>query len=214
MTLKAMMLPLAVMAGATMSCAPAGSGDDPAVRRVIERSKTTTMTYALYQWTRLTPLDAPASEKWAAEFNSGTLHRVETPNARLIADCREKTGAYLFLTTGEIIRGEKVAEAACGINTAKPFLGMQALGRVTTPYGKADRVRVIDADDIRTYDVTDDGVLVQAAYQNNSGKRPIVLVSEAAGLEHTLPSGDMFSEASLRSSFVPARYRTAPRPPN
>jgi hypothetical protein len=200
-------LPLALSGAATASCTPA---ENPAVRSVIERSKTTTATYALYQWTRLTPPNTPASEEWAAEFNSGTLHRVETPRDRVIADCRAKTGAALSLATGEIIRGERVANAACGINTDKQFLDMASLGQVARPYGKADRVRVTDVDNVRTYDVTDDGVLVHASYQNNEGKRPIVLDSEATGLERALPAADMFSEASLRTSFVPAPYRSAP----
>jgi hypothetical protein len=102
-----------------------------------------------------------------------------------------------------------VANAACGINTDKPFLGMEALGRIATPYGNADRVRVTDADNIRTYDVTDDGVLVHTAYENNNSKKPITLDSETMALERALPSVDMFSETSLRTSLVPAVYRKA-----
>jgi hypothetical protein len=202
---------LAIVAGITTSCSRADDADVAAVNRVIARTKATTTTYALYQWTRLTPPGGRRVEEWAAEFNAGNLHRVETPRDRVIADCRAKTGMWLTLATGQVVRGERVAGAACGIKSDKPMLRMEMLGQVTTPNGKADRVRITDADNIRTYEVSADGILVHAVYQANSAASPVVLDSNTAGLERKLPATDMFSEASLRTSFVPATYRIAPR---
>jgi hypothetical protein len=201
---------LAIVAGITTSCARPDDGDVAAVDRVVARSKTTTATYAVYQWTRLTPPGAPPVEEWAAEFHAGNLHRVETPRDRLISDCRAKTGVWLTLATGQIVQGERLAGAACGINSDKPMLRREMLGRVATPYGKADRVRITDADNIRTYEVSDEGILVHAVYQDSSVGSPVVLDSKTAALERKLPASDMFSEASLRTSFVAAAYRTAP----
>ena len=181
------------------------------VKEVVDRTKTTQTTYTVYTWNELSR-DGTQVQEWAAEFHSGDKHRVETPRDRLIADCRAQTGSGLTPATGETLEGLAVARAACGINTNKAFLAIEWQGEVKTPFGMADRVRLVDKDDIRTYDVSPSGVIVRATYARNSPDAPVELMSEAVSILSELPSPDMFDKASLTKSYVPDRFRAAPEP--
>jgi hypothetical protein len=174
---------------------------------ILNRTKTTGATYALYSWNKITPVDKPSFEEWSAEFNDGSLHRVETPRDRVIANCVERTGSYYSPTTGKTFSGPAVAGSACGINTDKQMLSIRYIGRVIDPSGAADRVEVVDTDNIRTYDVTSDGILIRTVYALNSATRPIVLDVETAAIVRTLPQQDIFEAASLSLSVVPDEYK-------
>lgn len=140
------------------ACAPSPNGpevDAPKVQAVIERSKKVRTTYAVYQWQRITLEGAPVREEWAAEFNSGNLHRVETVPGRAVANCETMTGSYLSLARQTVATGPRYADGACGIATWRPLVGQTWLGVVQTPFGKADRVRLVDSDYIRTYDINE-----------------------------------------------------------
>ena len=181
------------------------------VKDVVDRSKTTRATYALYSWNEITRKEGPVQE-WGAEFHSGDQHRVETPRDRVIADCKAQTGSALSLVTGKTVEGPSVARAACGINTNKAFTAIEWKGLVQTPFGVADRVRLSDKDDIRTYDISPAGVILRTIYAQNSPDAPIGLSSEAVGVLSELPAPDMFDKASLARSYVPDRFKTAPGP--
>ena len=178
---------------------------------IISRSKLTRETYSVYSWNRIQPPGQKAVEEWSAEFNSGSLHRVETPRDRLIADCAAHTGTYLSLVTGNVITGPQVAGVACGINTNRQFLSVEALGRVKTRFADADRVRVADTENVRTYDISDDGIILRTIFETNDAKRSTVLDVEAVAVTHSIPGPNMFDEASLASSFVPDRFKVAPK---
>ena len=174
---------------------------------ILNRTKTTAATYALYSWNKITPVDKLSFEEWSAEFNDGPLHRVETPRDRVVANCVERSGFYYSPTTGKTFSGPAVAGSACGINTDKPIISIRYIGRVVDPGGAADRVEVVDADNIRTYDVTSDGILIRTIYALNSAKKPIVLDVETAAIIRALPQQDIFDAASLRLSVVPDEYK-------
>lgn len=209
--LKVIAIPLAAFIAGAMSPAPAMDNDVARVSRIVQRSKTTTATYALYIWNRIKLPGREPIEEWSAEFNSGDLHRVETPRDRVVADCRAKTGAALSLITGKVTRGPEVAASACGIDTEKKFLRLEMFGRFLTSFGNADRVRIVDLDNIRTYDISDDGIILRTTYQESTEDHPVVLEAEAAGLARELPATDMFSELSLGSSLVPDSFKIAPK---
>lgn len=203
---------VAVLAGAAL----AGCDQTPPpveltgkVKEVVDRTKTTQATYAVYNWNEESRSGTPVLE-WGAEFHSGDKHRVETPRDRVIADCKAQTGAALSLTTGKTVEGPFVARAACGINTNKAFLAIAWQGQVKTPFGTADHVRLVDKDDIRTYDVTQAGVIVRSTYAQNSPEGRLGLSSEAVSVLSELPATDMFDKASLVRSYVPDRFKTAP----
>jgi hypothetical protein len=196
------------------ACAPSPHSADAAkVQAVIERSKKARTTYAVYQWQRITLEGALPREEWAAEFNAGSLHRVETVPGRVVANCDTMKGSYLSLATHTVAAGSRYADAACGIDTARSLVDQNWLGVVQTPFGKANRVRLVDSDYVRTYDINDKGVIVRAVYRKNAPGKPLVLVEVAVALSSSLPSGRLFDEASLQSSFVPDKYKEAPKLP-
>ncbi len=179
------------------------------VKAVVDRSKTTTATYATYSWNKIVR-DGHPVEEWAAEFHTGDFHRVETPRDRLVADCAAQTGIAREVATGKLFRGPGVARAACGINTNKPFLESEWQGLVQTPFGAADRLRLVDSDDVRTYDISPQGVILASTYAKKTGGSS--LDARAVAVLPTLPDPEMFNEASLDRSYVPDRFKVAPKP--
>lgn len=192
------------VAAAALSCCVAAARDtSEAAKAVLERTKTTTSTYSLYLWNRITRPGEPAFEEGSAEFHKGNLHRVETPRDRVVADCKAKLGFYLSSASVEIVEGPKVAAAACGIDTNSPFLSIELLPDVPTRFGTAQRVRVVDANTVREYDVLGNGALVRATYTENRPGGSQLIVSEAVRLENTVPDDAIFSRDSLAKSFLP-----------
>lgn len=187
------------------------SGNEARVLEVLERTKITRVTYSLYIWNRITPPGEEAREEWSAEFHSGELHRVETPRDRVIANCRTLTGTAISLETGERIEGPSVARVACGINTNRRFSAVEWLGTIQTRFGAADRLRLIDDELIRQYDVSRDGVLLGTVFAVNRPGEPAVLTASAVAVKGDLPERDMFDVESLSRSVVPDRYRQPPR---
>ena len=192
---------------ASMAAPPIALTDK--VKEVVDRSKTTRTTYALYNWNELSR-DGKSVQEWGAEFHAGDRHRVETPRDRLIADCKAMTGTAYSLETGETFENPAVALAACGINTNKAFTAAEWEGQVKTPFGMADRVRLTDKDNIRTYDISPSGVILRSTYATHDAKAPLELSSEAVGVLDELPAPDMFDKASLSRSYVPDRFKTTP----
>lgn len=195
---------------AGMMPVPDTQSDVARVETIIARSKLTQTTYAVYFWSRIQRPGEKAVEEWSAEFHSGSLHRVETPRDRLIADCAARTGVYLSLTTGKLITGPQVAGVACGISTNQKFLALESLGRIKTHFADADRVRVTDSELVRTYDISDDGIILRTIFETNEAKRQVVLENEAVEIARSLPESNMFDEASLSTSFVPEKFKVAP----
>ena len=207
---------LALFAAAPSTAQPAQSqapNERDRVLEVLERTKVTRSTYALYVWTRLREPGQAPREEWGAEFHSGDRHRVETPDNRVIADCRAGTGVALAVESGETADGPAVARVACGINTNRSFHSAEYRGVVQTRFGPADRVRLVDDELVREYDVSRDGVLLRTAFKLNEPGEPEVLVAEAVNVVRELPSPDIFDRESLSRSFVPDNYRRPPPRP-
>lgn len=211
------MRPTTALLLASITLASCGAGD-PAPKlsseaeAVVARSKTTQATYAAYAWTKV-ERDGRMVEEWSAEFHDGAKHRVETPSHRLIADCVARVGKALTVATGEIYDDPKVAVAACGVNTNPKTRASAYLGSIQTPFGKADRITVTDAEVIRSYDITSQGVIVGGTYRVNDENKRLVLEARAVAVESMLPAADMFDAQSLQKSFVPERYKAPPANP-
>jgi hypothetical protein len=204
---------VAVMFAGLIGTAPAvtDQSEPGKVGAIIARSKLTQATYAVYFWNRIEHPGQKPVEEWSAEFNSGSLHRVETPRDRIVANCNASAGTHLSLATGKIITGSQVAGVACGINTNRQFLKVETLGRVKSRFGDADRVRVTDAGNVRTYDISDDGIILRTIFQTNDAQHLTVLDVETVAVFNRLPNTAMFDEASLKESFVPNQFREAPK---
>ena len=205
---------LVILLGASMSaCTPAAASHEdvsPRALELLERTKQVTETYAVYNWNWITLHNQEPTEEWSAEFHSGHLHRVETPIARVVADCQKHNGYSLFLPTGKIVEGPEVAAAACGIATNAQFTAAEWLSVVQTSFGEAQRIRITDQELIREYDISEEGVLLRTTYTEINPRRKLLLKVDAVALENTLPSADMFDKDSLSRSFVPDRFRETP----
>jgi len=197
------------------SCAP--SSADPASEAkadaVIQRTKLARTTYSVYVWNLLTPLGGTDREEWAAEFNSGPLHRVETPGVRIVANCDTVTGEHVVVATGEKGSGSGDAQTACGISTRVPFRSKAWLGEVMTPFGKADRVRVSDGELVRTYDIDKDGVILRAEFDTDNLLHKRVLLGVTVARPNAVPEEDIYDGDSLLRSFTPPQYKKPPAQP-
>jgi hypothetical protein len=180
------------------------------VTAVVERTKANRATYSLYNWYRISRAGEPAVEEWAAEFNSGRFHRVETPRDRVIADCEAMTGSALSLSTGQIVTGPQVAAAACGINTNFTVTSAEWLGQDTPSFGGADIVKLSGGPFIRTYEVDSKGIVVRSTFRYDAPGAPLALQTVSTDLSFTLLADDMFTNDSLSRSYVPATYRSGP----
>ena len=196
---------------ACVSCSAASKASDPRVARVITRTQTTTATYSLYNWNIITPPNHRPVEEWAAEFNSGSLHRVETPRDVVVADCKKMTGSHLSLVTGEVVTGPTVAKAACGIDANRINRASEWLRQVKGRFGMVDQLRLTDDSEIRTYSVAANGAIVAETISDRDGTRR--LENRAVAVLPTVPSGDIFSDASLHRSVVPDEFKQPPARP-
>lgn len=210
-----MILRRLTLAAALVLSMPAGAAapDDAArAKAVIQRTKTTKATYAVYTWNIIRLKGAEPVEEWAAEFNSGNLHRVETPRDRLVANCRRLDGAHRSLVDGTVKTGRAVANNACGIAYDDAIRQVSWLGRFPSPWGEVDRVRLVGLGLIRTYDVNKAGVIVSSTIASEDKPDKALLEMRTVALERRLPAGRIFTRASLAKSVVPAKFSQPPRP--
>src|SRR6185295_8788282 len=181
---------------------------DQRADQAITRSRTTTATYALYIWYRVTKPDQNPTEEWSAEFHKGTLHRVETAHVRVVADCAAVMGTYLDVDSGETTTNAQAARVACGVSAAKPIRSTEWLGRSKSRFGPVDHIRVTDDESIRAYDVADNGALVGGSIADPDGTVRLKLLQ--VEMLATLPGEDIFSKESLQRSVVPEQYKQRP----
>lgn len=202
---------LAVLVVLLMAPAGAQSNNDQAkALGVLERTKTTGATYVVYTIDHVSIDGVAPFDSWGAEFHSGDLHRIDNMKHRIVANCRERTGHHLNLDTGEVRSGSSVAAAACGVNSNRKLLSAEWLGVVQTRFGPADRVRVSDEINIRTYEISANGALLNAKYETNDQNRKVQIWQETVAVADKLPAGDLFSPESLAESFVPEQYKKLP----
>lgn len=179
---------------------------------VIKRSKTTKATYAVYTWNIIRLKGADPVEEWAAEFNSGNVHRVETPRDRVVADCARMDAAHRSLVDGTVKTGATIANTACGIANDDSIRQVSWLGKFPSPWGEVDRVRLVGAGLIRSYDVTKAGVIVASTFASEDKPDKAVLEMRTVALEKRLPAGRIFNRASLAKSVVPLKFTRPPQP--
>lgn len=206
-------LALALILSAPALAAPPAAPDTTAqAMAVIKRSKTTKATYSVYTWNIIRLKGAEPVEEWAAEFNSGNLHRVETPRDRVVADCARMDAAHRSLIDGTVKTGRTVANTACGIAYDDAIRQVLWLGTFPSPWGEVDRVRLVGAGLIRSYDVTKAGVIVASTFANEDKPGQAVLEMRTVALEKRLPAGKVFNRASLAKSVVPVKFTWPPQP--
>jgi hypothetical protein len=125
----------------------------------------------------------------------------------MVADCASGKGTYLNVETGELSSEPWVVAAACGINANKAILEKAHLGEHATPFGRVTRVRLRDEDHVRTYDILWSGAILGSTFVTPPPASKTEVRQEGVAVEQALPTGDIFSRASLARSVVPAKYR-------
>lgn len=114
------------------------------------------------------------------------------------------TGTYVQMGSAKTITGAAVARAACGVQANSVIQSAHIEGKRETRFGPATHLVVVDADNIRTYDVDPNGVLLGATISDRDGR--LRLVGRAVSFTADVPP-DIFSVESLGKSAVPERFR-------
>ena len=171
------------------------------VQQLIERTKTTQASYALVSRNETRRDDATIHE-FAAEFNQGDLHRVETPRDRIVTNCRTGWNAHLNIATGTVTHDDATAGMACGIYTGDGVVNAEITGTKTSQFGLLQELKIKTVTGLtRIYGIAPNGAIVSEEIVDPAGKPR--LLTTAMSLSHRLPQTDIFSEASLAKSAVP-----------
>jgi hypothetical protein len=178
---------------------------------VIARTKHPAHDYSLFQWTNVTTGDGRLYSFWAAEFHQGSLHRVETPMDRIVADCAAMTGTHYSEVTGETTTGRAAAETACGIDMTGAE-GAEYLGRRESDYGILDAIEIARDGQRRTYWISPEGVIIRSQFARAGEATSWVLRNWAIRLELASPNAEMFTASSLTKTYVPAALQVETEP--
>jgi len=195
---------LAILVG-TVAASP--STLDPKVGKVMALTRNTRATFSLFAWNIITPKGGEQYGQWSAEFHSGNLHRVESGDDRIVADCAKMTASYFDPRKGQIIDDNKAARVACGMADLKPIVRGAYLGRAKGRFGAVERIRIEDGDTIRTYSVDRRGAIVAQTILSPTNDHRLTL--EAREVRGWVPQG-IFSRESLDHSAVPEKFKSPP----
>lgn len=177
---------------------------EPDAEKVIALTRETRENYSVFIWYTITDQLGLPREEWAAEFNRGNMHRVETPHVRIVADCETMTGSSFYVPSGEIYRNPKVARTACGIQANSKIISAKVTGTSNGQYGTVTSLRIVDNEAVRTYEVASNGAIINGTIddRNNGGG----LTGRTLAMLEDAPD-DIFTEESLFESAVPEEYQ-------
>lgn len=171
------------------------------VQQLIERTQTTQASYALVSRNEIRRDDATVHE-FAAEFNNGDLHRVETPRDRIVTNCRTGWNAHLNVATGAITHDDGASGMACGVYTGDGVVSAEITGTISSQFGLLRQLKIKTVGGLtRSYSIAHNGAIVSEEIVDPAGTPR--LLSTAMSLSDRLPPTDIFSEASLAKSVVP-----------
>jgi hypothetical protein len=192
---------------------PAKMPADPRAQAVFDRTKNIRATYALYDWNWRRGDDGHVSLHWSAEFHRGTLHRMETPDLRAVADCSTRKATLVEIRSGRTESHAWIANAICGIRSDKIMYRLEYLGRKNGRFGPIDTIRATELLNERYYGVDEAGIVVATEYFSTDAALKGCVQTEPLAIEKELPEADMFSVESLARSFVPEKYQRGPEAP-
>ena len=201
--LAALLLPAAVFAQDGMS---------PEVRVVFERSRAPAADFSMIHTGRAIVHGANSIDV-SAEFHRGSMHRVETAQQRVIANCRTGERIVYDVRADRIERSVRRDGGACGIGNPEAVLSSRLLPPVTGPWGRADMIELTGPDFVRRYAVTDDGILVAGDYIPRRPDVGLTIETVSAEVTRATPDAAMFEEGSLRRAFGPTRGGETPSRP-
>jgi hypothetical protein len=192
---------------------PAKRPADSRAQEVFDRTKAIQATYALYDWNWRRGDDGQVSLHWSAEFHRESLHRMETPHLRAVADCSARKGTLVEIHSGRTQSHAWIANAICGIRSDKIMYSLEYVGRRNSRFGPVDTIRVTELLNERFYGVDQAGIIVATEYFSTDAALKGCVQTEPLAVEKDLPAVDMFSVESLGRSFVPEKYQKGPGAP-
>jgi hypothetical protein len=208
-------LRLAACVFTALALTAAASAQEPIagpVRAVIERSRAPTVDHSLVTTTRATVYGA-TSLHTTAEFHRGSMHRVETAENRVIANCATGERIVYYMLENRIERSRRDDGGACGIGNPEPVLSSRMLPRVTGPWGPADVIELTGADFVRRYAVSEGGVLLSSDYVPRRSDVGLAIETVRVQVTRGTPDAAMFEESSLRRAFArPIAQSATPSP--
>ena len=186
-------------------------GDD--ARAVLDRTKTTTATFASYDWMTARDDKGLGSDMWVAEFHSGDWYRGESAVLRVVVNCRTHEGYSFNVLSGDLRRDDTLYVGDCGISTDGSIESVERLPMATdSAFGRLDVIKVTDATRVRYYQVDKRGVIMRSNWTARDGSAYPCVQAEPIARLAKLPAGDIFTKASLATSAVAPAYRR-PRSP-
>jgi len=184
----------------------------PEVQAVIARTRNPSVDYGVVQTVRITQAGETA-EQTSAEYERGDMHRVETANARAIANCETGDAVNYLLAENRTERSPGNDGGACGIGAPEPILSSRMLPPVTGPWGRADVIELTGQNFVRRYVVSEDGILVVGDWTPRRPDVGFAIKTLRVVVTRGAPDPAMFEEASLRRAFAQPLGEDAPPAP-
>jgi hypothetical protein len=199
------------LAGLSIALLSCSGNIDPVANTVVERTRQTQSTYAVYLWGSALDKDGNTEEHWSAEFHSGDWHRMDSPKIRVIANCRTHVGYFHDVATGQTTDAPNAYRGSCGIYDAPDVSEIIKLDSISSDNRQLDQIKITDAKFIRQYAIDSDGVIVGSDWTAKDGSAAPCVKTRAIAVIPILPEKDIFSEVSLARSVVPVQYQSMPK---
>jgi len=204
MRLAALVLGAALLIGA----------DEDADQRawaLLQRTKTTTATYASYGWLYQLDDEGNRTDTWALELHRGDWYRGEGIKIRTLVNCRTHAGWLYDIASDTLSRNDEIWIGACGIFSGGQITAVDLLAPVNDRrFGRLEVLRVTDQRNLRYYAIDRRGVIIRSAWAAANGSPAPCIQQEPIAILQKLPGDPLFVPEDLKRSLVPERYRSAP----
>ncbi len=184
----------------------------PEVQAVIARTYNPPADYSVVQAVRVTEA-GETTVRTSAEYERGDMHRVETANARVIANCGTGDTVNYILAEDRVERSPGNDGGACGVGNPEAVLSSRMLPQVTGPWGRAHVIELTGRDYVRRYVVTEDGILVSGDWTPRRPDVGFAIKTLRVVVTRGAPDPAMFEETSLRRAFAQPLPEDAPPAP-
>jgi hypothetical protein len=186
---------------AIANCAPTPRIDQRAAQ-IINATRATRANFVVISNVSI-DFENIAPQKFAGgEFHSGTQHRVEDANNRVVADCSKLDGHQLWLPSMTRNSSTEIATGACGIGPFSEEASIRYMGKIAYRFAKADRIQIKDNGVVRTYDVLSNGAIVRNIWREQAGSKKTIYKSEVESYCDRAMPPSAFIETSLDVSYL------------
>jgi hypothetical protein len=178
---------------------------DARALEVIDKSRVTRASYFVISTVEVNFKEFAPDRFIGGEFHSGIWHRIEDKNARVVANCETRLGYRLMIASLTMTKGADAAVGVCGVGERDNVEEVRWLGIIRGKFGAAERVRIIDREYIRTYDILPDGAIVKNIWQERGRLKKFAYRSVALYYCKASLQTNYFTESSLLFSQLDRR---------